>query len=164
MASIKTRLERLRAEVKKITWKPNTVLLTGSLGNYTLEIREWDGVPGSAREEGHSQKFLFSDKAKAKAFVESMFPYWKSRYDLNPTDVWMMDCSFPTDAEQKELYKQQGPLVLEVMAAREGISLEDKLRKEYGPYVDLETLPVWGDILRWHAEDKRNNETTKERK
>ena len=162
MASIKTRLERLMAEVKKITWKPNTVLLTGSLGNYTLEIREWDGAPGSAREGGHSQKFLFSDKTEAKTFVESMFHYWKSRYDLDPTDVWMMDCSFPTDAEQKELYQQQGPLVLEAMAAREGISLKGKLREEYGPYIDLEMLPVWGDILRWHA--GRNNETTKERK
>ena len=44
------------------------------------------------------------------------------------------------------------PLALEVIAEHEGKTLEEKLRELYGKDADLETLPVWGEILRWDRE------------
>lgn len=38
------------------------------------------------------------------------------------------------------------------IAEHEGKTLEEKLRELYGKDADLETLPVWGEILRWDRE------------
>lgn len=154
MSSISSRVTRLLAEAKKIVWRPNVILLSGAEGAYTLEIRSWDGVPGSARKDEHTQNFTFAAKAEAKDFVEGMLSYWNKRYGLDRSAILMLDISVPTDAEAKEICKRQRPLALEAEAEREGISLADKLHQVYGQDADLETLPVWGDILRWEKEDR----------
>lgn len=128
------------------------LLLTGQAGEYRLEIQEWDGVPGSARDERHTKTYTFSDKAAAMAFADEMMVYWRDRYSLEPSDLLLLDSTIPTEAEHKAAVQKMRPLVLEVIAEREGKTLEEKLREEYGADADLEALPVWGEILRWDRE------------
>ena len=62
-SNIQQRIDRLKKDARKITWKPDTLLLTGQEGAYRLEIREWDGTPGSARDGTHTKAYSFTDKA-----------------------------------------------------------------------------------------------------
>lgn len=128
------------------------LLLTGQAGEYRLEIQEWDGVPGSARDERHTKTYTFSDKAAAMAFADEMMVYWRDRYSLEPSDLLLLDSTIPTETEHKAAVQKMRPLALEVIAEREGKTLEEKLRELYGKDADLETLPVWGEILRWDRE------------
>lgn len=152
MSSIKCRVERLMQDARKIVWRPHMLLLTGQAGEYQLEIQEWDGVPGSARDERHTKTYTFSDKAAAMAFADEMMVYWRDRYSLEPSDLLLLDSTIPTEAEHKAAVQKMRPLVLEVIAEREGKTLVEKLREEYGVDADLEALPVWGEILRWDRE------------
>lgn len=155
MKNTKDRIDRLLKQARTLTWKPDTVLLTGQEGNYTLEIREWDGVPGSARIDPHSKKYSFERKEDAKSFVSDMCLYWNDRYGINwKTDIHFFDVSIPTDAELKEFHRKE-KTVLEFMAERDGMTLEDKLREVYGQDVDL---TPWSDIIRWNQEDLERNE------
>lgn len=151
MSVIQTRIERLRREMQQVSWRPDTVFLTGQDGEYTLEIREWNGVPSSARDDPHSRSYSFTDKGAALAFVEEMMAYWRERFGIERGDILWIDCTIPTDAERKSVCKR--PLALEVIAQSEGKTLVQKLREVYGADVNLDDLPVWGDILRWDAED-----------
>lgn len=152
MSSIKCRVERLMQDARKIVWRPHMLLLTGQAGEYQLEIQEWDGVPGSARDERHTKTYTFSGKAAAMAFADEMMVYWLDRYSLEPSDLLLLDSTIPTEAEHKAAVQKMRPLVLEVIAEREGKTLMEKLREEYGEDADLEALPVWGEILRWDRE------------
>lgn len=152
MSSIKCRVERLMQDARKIVWRPHMLLLTGQAGEYQLEIREWDGVPGSARDGHHTKSYTFPDKAAAIAFTDEMMAYWRDRYSLEPSDLLLLDSTFPAEAEYKESVQKARPLALEVIAEREGKTLEEKLRELYGKDADLEALPTWGDILRWDRE------------
>ena len=128
------------------------LLLSGQVGEYQLEIREWDGVPGSARDGRHTKTYTFPDKTAAMAFTDEMMVYWRDRYSLEPSDLVLLDLSIPTEAEHKAAVQKMRPLTLEVIAEREGKTLEEKLRELYGKDADLEALPTWGEILRWDRE------------
>lgn len=150
MASIKARVERLIREARKLTWKPNVILLTGQPGAYELEIREWNGVPGSTKDGMHRKTYHFTDKTDAMTFVDGMASYWKDRFNFDSSNIHLLDISIMTDAELKEMTPR--PLTLEVIAAREGKTLQEKLHEVYGENTDLDSLPVWADVLRWDQE------------
>lgn len=147
-SNIQQRIDRLKKDARKITWKPDTLLLTGQEGAYRLEIREWDGTPGSARDGTHTKAYSFTDKAEAMAFVEEMTAYWARRFSIPRSDLILLDFAIPTDAERAEAIQKVRPLVLETIAEREGVPLESKLREIYGEDTDPKALPVWGDIIR----------------
>lgn len=152
MKNTKGRIDRLLKQVRTLTWKPDTVLLSGQEGNYMLEIREWDGVPGSARNGDHSKKYSFERKEDAKAFVSNMCSFWRDRYGINcETGIHFFDVSILTDAELKEFHRRE-KTVMEFLAERDGVSLEEKLL-EYG-----EDITAWSDIIRWNQEDSERKE------
>ena len=107
----------------------------------------WQGIDGL-----HTKSYTFPDKTSAMAFADEMMGYWKERYLLEPSDLLLLDSTIPTEAEHKAAVQKMRPLALEVIAEHEGKTLEEKLRELYGKDADLETLPVWGEILRWDRE------------
>ena len=96
MSNIRRRVNRLMQDAMRITWKPHMLLLTGHENEYKLEIHEWNGVPGSARDGSHTKTYTFPDKAAAKAFVGEMEKYRRKRYSLAPSDLLLLDLTIPT--------------------------------------------------------------------
>lgn len=99
------------------------LVLAGHTGAYQLDIREWDGVPGSARDGLHTKSYTFPDKTSAMAFADEMMGYWKERYLLEPSDLLLLDSTIPTEAEHKAAVQKMRPLALEVIAEHEGKTL-----------------------------------------
>lgn len=129
MASIKTRIARLMAEAKKITWKPHMIFLTGKPGDYTLIVDEWDGVPGSARGGDHRKKFTFKQKNEATGFADTTFMESVHRYDLSILTA-------------EELNAIRPRTVMEEQEEREGKELRVKVIETYGHIPDF-----WAGIL-----------------
>lgn len=96
MSNIRRRVDRLMQDARRTSWKPHLLLLTGQENEYKLEVHEWNGVPGSARDGDHTKTYTFSDKAAAKAFVEEMAEYWRKKYSLAPLDLLLLDLTIPT--------------------------------------------------------------------
>lgn len=94
-SNIKGRIDRLAQDAMRITWKPHLLLLTGQENEYKLEVHEWNGVPGSARDGSHTKTYTFPDKTAAKAFVGEMGEYWRKRYSLAPSDLLLLDLTIP---------------------------------------------------------------------
>lgn len=128
MASVKTRIERLMAEAKKITWKPHMIFLVGKPGDYTLIVDEWDGVPGSARGGDHRKQFRFKRKIEAMDFADTTLEC-AHRYDLSILTA-------------EELHAIRPRTVLEEQAEREGKTLHEKVLETFG-YVPV----FWAGIL-----------------
>lgn len=128
MASIKTRIERLMAEAKKISWKPHMIFLVGKPGDYTLVADLWDGVPGSARGGDHRKQFRFKRKIEAIDYADVTF-----------LDVARYDLSILTAEELKAIRPRT---VLEEQAEREGKELRVKVIETYGHIPDF-----WAGIL-----------------
>ena len=96
MSNIRRRVDRLMQDAQRTSWKPHMLLLTGWENEYRLEIQEWNGVPGSARDGSHTKTYTFPDKAEAKAFVGEMEEYWRKKYSLAPLDLLLLDLTIPT--------------------------------------------------------------------
>lgn len=129
MASIKTRIERLMAEAKKISWKPHMIFLVGKPGDYTLVADEWDGMPGSARGGDHRKQFRFKRKIEAMDYADTTFMECAHRYDLSILTA-------------EELNAIRPRTVLEEQAEREGKELRAKVIETYGHIPDF-----WAGIL-----------------
>ena len=134
MASIKTRIEHLMAEAKKITWKPHMIFLTGKPGDYTLIVDEWDGVPGSARGGDHRKQFRFKRKIEAIDYADTTFMECVPRCDLSILTA-------------EELNAIRPRTVLEEQAEREGKELRVKVIETYGYVPDF-----WAGILEHEKE------------
>lgn len=96
MSNIRRRVDQLMQDARRTSWKPHMLLLTGWENEYRLEIQEWNGVPGSARDGSHTKTYTFPDKAAAKAFVGEMEEYWRKKYSLAPLDLLLLDLTIPT--------------------------------------------------------------------
>lgn len=97
MRSIKSRLDRLMQDARRIVWRPYMLFLTGQAGAYQLELHEWNGIPGSARGGLHTKAYTFSDKVEVKTFVDEMTEYWRKKYLLRPSDLLFLDLTIPTE-------------------------------------------------------------------
>jgi hypothetical protein len=150
--SIKRRIDALTVEAKAFAgrWRPNLVFLTGEPGAYIVQVNEWDGRPGSAQQGDHAKEHPFTNKNDARAFINSLPVEHRKKYGAALPELHVFDVSTPTDDEHRKLICQHRPLVLEVEAEREGLTLTQKLHQVYGDDVDLRTLPLWGDILRYN--------------
>lgn len=94
-SNIKGRIDRLAQDAMRITWKPHLLLLTGQENEYKLEVHEWNGVPGSARDGSHTKTYTFPDKEAAKVFVGEMEEYWRKKCSLVPSDLLLLDLTIP---------------------------------------------------------------------
>lgn len=94
-SNIKGRIDRLAQDAMRITWKPHLLLLTGQENEYKLEVHEWNGVPGSARDGSHTKTYTFPDKESAKVFVGEMEEYWRKKYSLVSSDLLLLDLTIP---------------------------------------------------------------------
>ncbi len=108
MSNIRRRIDCLMQDARRISWKPHMLLLTGRENEYKLEIHEWNGVPGSARDGSHTKTYTFPDKATAKSFVGEMKEYWRKKYSLVPYDLLLLDLTIPTErkSNRKEFYHE----------------------------------------------------------
>ena len=100
MSNLRRRVDRLMQDARRISWKPHLLLLTGQENEYKLEVHEWNGVPGSARDGGHTKTYIFPDKTAAKAFVGEMGEYWRKRHSLAPSDLLLLDLTIPMERKR----------------------------------------------------------------
>lgn len=115
--SIETRIEKLLAEARKITRKPDTIFLTGQLGNYTLAVHEWDGVWGSARNGDHIKRYSFEDKATAINFADRAFPECEHKFDVSILTGEEWDAICPQTLLEARAEKEGRPLCKVVLDA-----------------------------------------------
>lgn len=108
MSNLRRRVDRLMQDARRISWKPHLLLLTGQENEYKLEVHEWNGVPGSARDGSHIKTYTFPDKAATKAFVGEMEEYWRKKYSLVSSDLLLLDLTIPAErkSNRKEFYHE----------------------------------------------------------
>ena len=155
------KIDRLLREAQKLAahWKPGMIIIAGRTGAYSLTVQEWDGKPGTARDPGRRKEYNFATKEEAKRFAELVVQSYIERTKDRHFEPVMIDCCEPTDNECREAWLGNGGTVLEKMAEKSGVSLEEAIREAYGRDISPETLPVWSDILRWRKEVGTDEET-----
>lgn len=74
-------------DARRISWKPHILLLTGRENEYKLEVHEWNGVPGSARDIANPDAIDNNALELMKTGVLSPADYsaFMERFDSNRT-------------------------------------------------------------------------------
>lgn len=172
-----TRLDRLIKQAKKIggEWKPHEFAITKVAGGmYRVLCELWNGVPGSLNPDNYSRAGVKPYKEICCTTKEAAHDAIKAEVSGYEQDHGMVvspeplvhDCCMPeNDEERKAVWLLQGGTTMEYLAEREGITLEQYIRKEYGPpkhsqAVLTSELEKWADIIRWRKEVGKDVETT----
>lgn len=172
------KIDALLRRVKQSTgeWKPHEYSITKWDGLYRVHRTLWNGVkeslsPDHLKRRGINpyQTKLCESKEEAQAQIIADISKFEKEHCMKISPAPLVhDCCLPeTEAEKKAVWREQGGIVLEYLAERAGLTLEEYIRREYGPPVGTEerlkeSMERYADIIRWRKEGGMDGEKAAE--